>query len=365
MILGLLLTAVVAVVLTRRGDSPWGRAFRLYLLLGVAIVVFRMVFYVLVGLKTGGPVLLDLPRVALPDWAAGITLLGPVHTAGLVTAAAGGLQLAVLVVCFGAANALANPKRALRHLPAALHPAGTAVVIAVTVNPQLVSAVARVRRAQRLRGLDRARPREVLARAVPVLQDAMDQALALAASMDSRGYGRRPAGDRAGAGGVGWALLVALLAAVLGVYGLLDGAAPAWLGAGLLAAGAVVAVAASVVAGRRVHRTRYRPEPWGAAATAVAACGVVPAVLLLAVVDPAALALPVNTLTWPPVPPTAVLAALVAALPVLGALVPARGAAAQDWNAAPAASDAAPPARNPTPSARETRAPAMPDRGAR
>ena len=41
--------------------SPWARAFRLYLRLGLAIVVVRVVLHVLVGLKVGTVVLLPLP----------------------------------------------------------------------------------------------------------------------------------------------------------------------------------------------------------------------------------------------------------------------------------------------------------------
>ena len=47
---------------------------------------------------------------------------------------------------------LANPKRTLRVLPGALYELGVAVVISLTVAPQLVESVQRVRRARKLRG---------------------------------------------------------------------------------------------------------------------------------------------------------------------------------------------------------------------
>ena len=278
LVIGPLLAATVLVVVVRRDDSPWARAFGAYLVLGAVIVVIRVVFYVLVGLKTGGPVLLDLPSVPLPAWAVGVNLLGPVHLAGLLAAASGGLRLAALMICFGAANALANPKRALRCLPASLHHLGTAVVIAVTVTPQLVTSVVRVRRAQRLRGQDARGLRGLLVCALPVLADALDRSLSLAASMDSRGYARSTPGRSDSR--ITAALLVALLAAAMGTYGLLDATAPGWLGLPLLAAGALVAVAGSVLAGRRVLRTRYRPDPWGVPETVIAASGVLAAALL-------------------------------------------------------------------------------------
>ncbi|KAE8762159.1 CbiQ family ECF transporter T component [Georgenia thermotolerans] len=316
LVLALLLAAVVLVVAACRDDSPWARAFPGYLVLGAVIIAVRVVFYVLVGVDGAGPVVLELPTIALPGWVRGIELLGPVHAWGLLEAAVGGLRLAALVVCFGAANALANPKRALRCLPASLHHLGTAVVVAVTVTPQLVAAVARVRRAQRLRGLTGRGPRAAAARLVPVLQDALDHALALAASMDSRGYARAatPGGQR----GVGAALLVALGAAALGTYGLLDAAAPRPLTLALLALAAAVAVAASVVAGRRVRRTRYRPDPWQARESVIAAGGAAAglAVALAAAADPAALAPAAGSPLWWQLPPVAVLAAALALVPL-------------------------------------------------
>jgi energy-coupling factor transport system permease protein len=309
--------AVVLVVAVHRDDSPWARAFGAYLVLGGVVIAVRVLFHVLVGVDDASPVVVDLPGVPLPDWAVGVELLGPVHLSGLLAALYGGLRLAALIVAFGAANALANPKRALRSLPASLHHLGTAVVIAVTVTPQLAAAVGRVRRAQRLRGLDARGPRAATARLVPVLQDALDHALALAASMDSRGYARTttPGGDRR----VGVALVVGLLAAVLGTYGLLDGAAPDWTGPTLLAVGAAVAVLASALAGRRVRRTRYRPDPWRAEEWAVAGCGVLAAACILAgtALEPTAMAAPVSPPTWPTLPLAGALAALAAAAPAV------------------------------------------------
>lgn len=63
-----------------------------------------------------------------------------------------GLRLATLLICVGAANALASPARLLRILPGALYEAGVAVVVAMTFAPNLVQDVERLRAARRLRG---------------------------------------------------------------------------------------------------------------------------------------------------------------------------------------------------------------------
>ena len=58
--------------------------------------------------------LLDLPEIPLPDWAAGVRLLGPVTSEALLAGLYDGLRLAAIIICVGAANSLANPKRAAR-----------------------------------------------------------------------------------------------------------------------------------------------------------------------------------------------------------------------------------------------------------
>ncbi len=153
----LLLTAILVVagfvVVRRRGTAPWARAFRYYLVFGAVIIVIRVVTRVIFGGGVMGThVWFTLPRIPLPGWAAGITIGGPVTAEAVLAAAYDGLRLATIIACIGAANALANPKRALRVLPGALYELGVAVVISITVAPQLVAGVQRVRRARRLRG---------------------------------------------------------------------------------------------------------------------------------------------------------------------------------------------------------------------
>ena len=101
-----------------------------------------------------------------------------------------GMRLAAVLICVGAANALANPRRLLAALPAALYEVGTALVVALAVFPQLAESLQRVRRARRLRGEPGRGTRGLRSLVVPVLEDALERSLKLAASMDARGYGR-------------------------------------------------------------------------------------------------------------------------------------------------------------------------------
>ena len=76
-----------------------------------------------------GTVLFTLPSVALPGWAAGVTLGGPVTLDALAVALFDAIRLAAMLLCVGAANSLANPRTALKSVPAALRDISTAVVI--------------------------------------------------------------------------------------------------------------------------------------------------------------------------------------------------------------------------------------------
>lgn len=287
LILGLIIAVAGYVVVARRGDAPWAMAFRLYLVLGAVIVVFRVFFRLVFG-ASSGTVLIDLPSLTLPTWLGGLRLFGPVTAESMLGGLYDGLQLATLVICIGAANALANPKRLLKAVPGALSEVGTAVVVALSVFPQLAESVVRVRRARRLRGGAGRGVSALRGIVVPVLEDALDRSLQLAAAMDSRGYGRSAAVSPATRLLTGALTIVGILAVSGGVYGVLDGTSayasdgPRWyLGAPLLIAGVVMAAAGFVITGRRVRRTRFRPDRWRAAELVTVACGVVTAAALL------------------------------------------------------------------------------------
>lgn len=267
--------AAVAVAL-RRSDQPWAGAFRVYCWLAAVIVVVRVAFRLVFGAGTGH-VLLDLPGIDLPDWAAGIVILGPLTRAALLAGLYDGLRLAAIVVCVGAANALANPKRLLRSVPSALYEIGTALVVAVTMLPQLADSARRVRAAQELRGGHTGRVAGLRRFVVPVLEDALDRSLTMAAGMDTRGYGRSGTATVAQRRRTGALLLLGLLGLCVGCYGALDPTAPGWLAAPMLLTGLALAAGGLASAGRNVSRTRYRPDVWAAPEWVVAAAGLVPA----------------------------------------------------------------------------------------
>jgi len=313
LLLGLIIAVAGFVVASRRSDAPWALAFRLYTYVGAVIVASRVLFRILFGGVDGGHVLFTLPRIALFG---SITLLGPASAENLLGGFYDGLQLATMVICVGAANVLANQKRLLKAVPGALYEVGSAITVALSVAPQLVESVQRVRRARRLRA-GRARGlRAIKGIVVPVLEDAMNRSLHLAAAMDARGYGRREYLSPRLRLLIAFCVLGGLVGISVGIYGVLDGTSN-WPGVPMLAAGVVVAGAGFVLGGRRIQRSVYRPDPWRWPETLVVASGVGACALLFgtARVDAANLYPSLNPLRWPEVSPWHAVSLLTGVLP--------------------------------------------------
>ena len=320
LLLALILAVAGTVVAARRTAAPWARAFKWYLLVGVAVIAIRVVFRVILGsdIGPGEHVLFTMPHVPLPGFMSGVRIGGAVSAESVLSALYDGFRLATILCCIGAANTLANPKRALRVLPAALYELGVTITVAVTVAPQLVESVQRVRRARRLRGDTTRGRRAVRAIAMPVLHDALDRSFQLAAAMDSRGYGRMgdvPARVRRVTATL---LLGGLLGLCLGTYGLLDTSTPRLLGAPMLVLGLALCAAGITLGGRRVHRTSYRPDVWAFAEWSTVLAGILAAVATIVTGTQNASAL--NPSVYPPAWPTL---AMPATLGILCALLPA------------------------------------------
>lgn len=321
LVLGLLVAVVAVVVVARRPPEPWARGLGAVLVLGLVVISIRVTFRVVLGGDTDGTVVLRLPEVPLPGGAAGIRLGGAVTIEGVLAAVYDGLRLATLLLCVGAANLLADARRLLKVAPGALYELGTAVVVAVTVAPQLLASIQRVRRARRLRGTPPRRLRGLRSLLLPVLEDALDHAIALAAAMDTRGYGRSAHLSRRERVASAACLLTGLGGLCLGAYGLLDGTTPRGLGVPVLVAGAAVAAVGLALAGRRNARTSYRPDPWRREEWVVAATGVAAAALVVATgrLHPDLLHPSLQPLAWPPLPLAATVAVLLAGVPAAAA----------------------------------------------
>jgi energy-coupling factor transport system permease protein len=310
LLLGLIVAVATLVVSARRPQAQWAGAYTVFLRLALLVIVIRVAFAIVFGLRVGTTTLFTLPSLVLPDWMAGVTVGGPVTAEMLVIALIQGAQLATLLICIGAANSLASPVRLLKALPPGLYHVGVACVVALSLAPRIMINVRRVMQARRLRGRPTKGLRAAAEAAVPVLESSLDDAINLAAAMDTRGYGRTASASPSEKAVQASLVLVGLMGIALGLFAALGASGWGWA---MLAIGVAMAVTGIVVAGRKVQRTRYRPDPWSWQETLTAASGLLAAAAVIAT-RADGISVP---LTWPDLPLLATLAILLAASPAL------------------------------------------------
>ncbi|MFC9560824.1 ATP-binding cassette domain-containing protein [Agromyces sp. NPDC056965] len=157
----------------------------------VSRVVYRMAFG---GTSGGGVLLIDLPRVPLDGPFAHIALFGPITSGGVWNAVVSALPFAAVILAFGVLNAIIDVQRlfVLGSTRGPIRAVSRALVIAWATAPALAQSVRQMRRAAALRG-----ERGPAALLVPVFEHTVERALALAASMEVRGFAAsaRPTGD--------------------------------------------------------------------------------------------------------------------------------------------------------------------------
>ena len=155
--------------------------------LAVGFVLLRVVYRVVFGGAGAGagPLLLDLPLLRLDGPFSHITLFGPITLVGLGNAALSALPVAAMIVFFGLLNALVNVQALFARGAARgpLRAISRSLVIAWATFPALLESVRRVRVARALRG-----ERSIASLLVPIFEQTIERALALAASMETRGF---------------------------------------------------------------------------------------------------------------------------------------------------------------------------------
>jgi len=253
-LLVIIILATVIVTLSRKTDDPWASALSIGIKIATFALVIRMVIAIIFSVPGDGRVLFSLPRVKFPEWLAGIFLGGDVTQERLHLVFIETLTIFALVVTIAGASSLANPKQTLRALPGVLHEAGVALIIATTLIPHFVTSIKRIREARKLRGDER---RFSFKRSlVPLFEEALQRALIMAESMESRGYGYRATINKKGAPSV--LMLIGITGVLIAVLQLLTNGAfrlTLIISIGVLASGLIWA-------NNENSRSKYRPLPW-------------------------------------------------------------------------------------------------------
>ena len=237
------------------------RALRLYVVLAAAVFAIRVLFRVVfnLGFATTDVVLFDLPRLAINLGIGEVQLLGPVSVQNLSAGAIDGLRLAAIILCVAMANIQANPRQLLKTMPGALFEIASTISVALNLAPQLIDSLQRVRRARRLRGRS-AGVSALPSLVIPVLEDTLERSLSLAASLDSRGFGRQTATKHPRIARVSSLVAVCLIA--IGSYSLLTDSRNLGLAWGVLAVAGLCLGVALRLSSTRGKRTVYNRDVW-------------------------------------------------------------------------------------------------------
>lgn len=250
------------VVSAHRLDTTLARAFPILVGLGV---VFALVRVVLTALTTHSPTIdgppdhlwFTLPSITLPRLLGGFTVGGSIEGDVVLYAAAQAFAVVGILGAFGVFNAVASHHELVQAAPRAFHEPGLIVTVALAFVPSTMSAVSDAREADRARTGGRVVRRGRLVRlTVPIVESGLERAVALAESMDARGFARQARGrSDTWAAWLGLGALLALGGAFVALIGRQSTVAAA---AGV--AGVVALAAAVVLSSRSVGTERYRPR---------------------------------------------------------------------------------------------------------
>ena len=252
----LVLLVAVLVVETHGRRTGLARAFPVFVTLGASFGLLRVVLTVVTTHGLGTPIATQ-PYLTLPRILGGFRVGGTIERQVLWQALADALVIVVVIAVFGAWNAVVSHHEVLQSVPRAFHELGLVVTIALAFVPSTLAALRASRESDRARtGGVVVRRGRLVRHAVPVLESGMERAVALAESMDARGFGHRPAGRSE---------RVAALGTLGGLLGL-GGAFVALVGDAPLAAaisggiGLALLMAAVATASAAATRVRYRPR---------------------------------------------------------------------------------------------------------
>ena len=254
-------TLAVLIVLMARQGAPWSRSLLFYVGTAALVVLIRVTFRIIFNFDSPDQVALNLPAIRITFGPLGeLDLLGRVSQSSITTALRDGLRMSAIILSIGMANSLANPRRLLKSTPAALYGVTSSFVIALNLAPQLIASARRIRLSSQLRNASN-RATKGLMLIAPILEDSIDRSMALAASMDARGFGRRGSLTARQVRFSRLASLVSISALASGAYFLLTADAP-WATLVTFAFGLSGIYASLKISGASNLRTRYATHVW-------------------------------------------------------------------------------------------------------
>ena len=184
-----IIIASILVFARSHRSSHSRRTFTFALVIALTAALFRIFTAILIGVPMPGRTLFTLPEATLPEFLVGIRIGGPVTSQRLLSTLFEVLIFAALILAIATANSLSEPYRLIRILPRRFYGFGLALSIASSLAPRAAESIARINFAQRIRGQSLTGISRFRRSALPILEESLDRAIDLAASLESRGYG--------------------------------------------------------------------------------------------------------------------------------------------------------------------------------
>lgn len=187
----LVVAAVIGIVVSLVEQKQKRRLFQFALLFGVIFGVIRVAIGALTTHGIENP-LFTLPSFQMPRLLGGFQVGGSIEQIIVIPLAVESLVIFGIILVFAAFNALVNPDDVVDRLPRRAQPVALAIMIGLAFVPSMIDAYRETVLSARARaGVDvklRWRPGLVL---LPTLENALERAVSLAESMESRGFGHQ------------------------------------------------------------------------------------------------------------------------------------------------------------------------------
>lgn len=248
----------IAILIARSFDTTLAKS-NLYFWFAGLVIITRILFRIVFNYSSASSdIIFTLPRFEIDLGIGGkVGLFGALSKQTLLAALTDGLRLSAIILSIAFATTFSNPRQLLKSTPAALFEIASAISVAINLAPQLIKSIHRVRRARALRGKTKGL-NALNGMVIPVLEDTLDKSLELAASMDSRGFGRRGSLTNVERITARFLSLGAMLAIAVGIFFLLASDLPSIYAIGIFVLGVACSVISIRLTSIRSNRTKHR-----------------------------------------------------------------------------------------------------------
>jgi energy-coupling factor transporter transmembrane protein EcfT len=186
----IMISAFVVMIVFKLAESDTEiTRFKWLLKAALAIAFFRLMLQIVFGTPMGTDVLFSLPSAELPNFLAGLRIGGEITTLSLEYGLMQALRLANLVIIIAGVATISNPRNLLQRIPRNFAEFGLLATMTLNFVPQIANDAERLNKANRWRGQNSSKFRQLGRNLIPLTETALDRSVNLGAALALRGYG--------------------------------------------------------------------------------------------------------------------------------------------------------------------------------